>query len=310
MFDDDEFEEDPLEKQRQLWVGNYLTHRLGEDDAKGRRDAEYSAYGRALKAVSYAAMAYVREHPEQGLARPIEKGFSVVSLIRYSTDGRTKDDDLDPNRLWTHQDAGLDMVVAKRTPEFARTDIEEVVGEYLALPYRVELLDRTLTDLLIALEAFQFADQMINEIAFPMLGPPKSPLKRPHPLWAFVKNSFLNAAFVAFLIACVAGLNHIHIVNDGWMYGLSLTFVGLWVLIEVLGVIALPAQWIAHTKANNRIRTLIGEAFALYRELQTTGPVSARHLLERLKDTTDKGMLWPSPLYVLLDDVMARTGRL
>jgi hypothetical protein len=47
-----------------------------------------------------------------------------------------------------------------------------------------------------------------------------------------------------------------------------------------------------------------------YGELNSNGPISARRLLERLKSASEKGVVWPAPLYALIDDVMARTGRL
>jgi hypothetical protein len=61
-----------------------------------------------------------------------------------------------------------------------------------------------------------------------------------------------------------------------------------------------------------------GSAWTLYSwkcltvilNLNHTGPVSARRLLERVKVAADKGVVWPRPLYALLDDVMARTGRI
>jgi hypothetical protein len=40
-----------------------------------------------------------------------------------------------------------------------RLDVEQAAASYLRLPYRVDALDRLLTDMLMAAEMFAFADE-------------------------------------------------------------------------------------------------------------------------------------------------------
>lgn len=47
----------------------------------------------------------------------------------------------------------------------------------------------------------------------------------------------------------------------------------------------------------------------LYAEMNSDGPISAKHIRETAQKAADKGVVWPGPLFALLDDVVARTGR-
>jgi hypothetical protein len=47
-----------------------------------------------------------------------------------------------------------------------------------------------------------------------------------------------------------------------------------------------------------------------YSALDSHGTISAPHVRESLAVSAQKGVVWPAPLYALLDDVMARGGKL
>jgi hypothetical protein len=48
----------------------------------------------------------------------------------------------------------------------------------------------------------------------------------------------------------------------------------------------------------------------IYNELRSDGPISAEYIRDRAKQATDEGVVWPAPLFALLDDTVRRTGRL
>lgn len=61
---------------------------------------------------------------------------------------------------WNHQSRPTLGGKKHAEPYIIRLDVEEAAAEYRALPYRVQGLDRLLTDMLMAAEMFAFADEM------------------------------------------------------------------------------------------------------------------------------------------------------
>jgi hypothetical protein len=57
-----------------------------------------------------------------------------------------------------------------------------------------------------------------------------------------------------------------------------------------------------------RAKTLIEQMHRCYEALSSDGPISARHVRDLLARATEKGVVWPAPIYPLLDDVIARGG--
>ena len=54
---------------------------------------------------------------------------------------------------------------------------------------------------------------------------------------------------------------------------------------------------------------LLSEMNGVYCELAPSGPYSARHIEHRARSAADKGVVWPAPLFALLDDINNRGGR-
>lgn len=79
---------------------------------------------------------------------------------------------------------------------------------------------------------------------------------------------------------------------------------------DALATINVPSYWRNHAKAVKTVNDCIVECTVAYNELKTEGPVSVKHLMERMKVAEDKGVAWPAPVYPLLDDIMGRTARL
>ena len=312
MWDEEEHTAKTPEAVRREWVEGELFQWIDTDDQKQRREVRYTEFGRALEAISTAALAYAEANglSNDDLGKLLEGGFDIIRCIRYATQPYDQpNEEAKKLKVWSHRWQPIYEVTNKTAPQLNRMDLEGLVGQYLQLPFRCEHIDRILTDALLALELYQFSDEMINEIVVPELGPPRSPLKQTHPLRGYLKGNFQTAAFLFIVGLGVYGLHRIHLLNDGWEAG-GFVVIGL-LLIFCVGVstLALPLAWGQHAKAVRNIRMLMGEMVQTYNELRTDGPVSVRHLLERMKMATEKGVSWPGPLYALLDDVMARTGR-
>ncbi len=96
-----------------------------------------------------------------------------------------------PN-FWTHRANPINDIVSKTNlPKIDRDSLQESAQLYLDLPVRHQRVDRCIIDALVAAEVFAFADEMINEPKIPLI-PSRSPLRRSHPLWAFIKGQLGN----------------------------------------------------------------------------------------------------------------------
>ena len=191
-----------------------------------------------------------------------------------------------------------------------RDYLEHATGLNLRLPCREPVMDRLLADTLIALETSAYAKQMLDEVWFEDLGPPSSPLKRKHPFGLSLKGQFKNLVWTVAVVGGAVGLYAYGAIGANWAFWISAVWVALAVLSFILATATVPFIWKRHMRARENVFISIGEMLTTYGELQSSGPVSARRLLERLKESNAKGVSWPGPLYALLDDVMARTGRL
>lgn len=47
-----------------------------------------------------------------------------------------------------------------------------------------------------------------------------------------------------------------------------------------------------------------------YGTMQSDSVISAQHVLDSVKASAALGVVWPSPLFVVLEDVIARGGKL
>jgi hypothetical protein len=279
----------------------------------GVKHPQYTPLYRALDAISQAALAHAKAtnvSSDDFKYQLLEPGFEVIQLLRLATE---PDNIADKERvnLWQHKADIFGMVVQKKTPAIWRSDVEAATGRYLALPYREQSIDRLFVDVLIAMETCSFCDEMLNETSDTILNmPPRSPLKRKHPFGIYVKGMFWNLMTMAAIDGGMIAMYNYGIIGAGWAAGISLTLSALIILSCVLMTVALPFRWKADSKDRSKVRMLMSEMVHCYNELSSDGPISARRLLERLKEADQKGVAWPAPLYALLDDVMTGTGRL
>jgi hypothetical protein len=70
-----------------------------------------------------------------------------------------------------------------------------------------------------------------------------------------------------------------------------------------------PRWIVVRRRHNKRISTMLATMNRVYLELDAAGPVSSRNFIELARKATDAGVVWPAPLFALLDDIAARSGR-
>jgi hypothetical protein len=62
-------------------------------------------------------------------------------------------------------------------------------------------------------------------------------------------------------------------------------------------------------KARQNVRDILSAINMVDNELRSDGPISAQHIRDRANSAAQIGVGWPAPLFAMLDDTIARTGR-
>ncbi len=192
----------------------------------------------------------------------------------------------------------------------ARDSLESSASAYLALPYRAPLLERTLIDVLIALEMYSYGEEMLSpRPTYLRWLPARSPLHQSHALVSYLSTVFWNGlillglAYLAMnLFAPLFGTT-----AANWISGFS---IGLFLLSFILGTLFLPFNWRQQSKGRRKVRELMMAMVRAYAELGSEGSLSTKRVREVVSKAADIGVVWPGPLYAILDDNLAKTGRL
>jgi hypothetical protein len=194
-----------------------------------------------------------------------------------------------------------------------RSEWNEVAEYYISGRFKSRLLDRTLIDLLVASEFLNYAREMLNPVSLFGITTGFS-LKSRGPILDYAINAVLTVILFGGLAAAIAMA-----VGASWMpdWGLAIAW-GLGALVVLsllLGILFLPSRWIAWTKARRLATELMQQMHLTYHsiagiELYGHGMISAHYVLHRAKCAGDKGVSWPPALFVLLDDVIIRSGRI
>ena len=282
------------------------------DDADAAKH-RYSEYRRALDAITRAATDYsisqglsLDENAEWSLRSILYECCDIITDIRlalYADEGEDKAQ----MRFWSHRPQPLNELKSNRRRHFRRSEIEACVGRYLALPYRAPDIDRVLVDLLVAMEVFAFGELVLNAPSVPGFGS-SSPLKR-HPIVEWLANAVLSLVLWIAVAGVLWGLSRIHLFPEIWLTGVNVILGGMVVLSVAWTTILLPRTlWVVH-KARMMVLKVLEHMNGVYCELSSDGPISARHIEQRARTAADAGVVWPAPLFALLDDINGRGGR-
>lgn len=285
-------------------VQDEISALLGPDQAQRSYGGQY---GDLLRRMGEAGLEYALANniePRDFEYDVLRDGLSVVGGLRYAFINDPSD--RSPNFL----DHGnpIDLIKTDKVPRIDRMSLESVVGDYLDLPYRSQAMDRTLMRGLIAAEMYAFGDEMFNEKTFGLF-PARSPMKQTHAFFGYLRNNLFNGLLFAGIAGVGLVLSSGKIISEsaaGWIVGIC---VSLFLFFAATSTLALPYLWFKQVKARRRVRDLLATMTTLYNEQRSDGPISANYIRERANNASRQGVVWPAPLFALLDDIISRTGR-
>ncbi|MNS06326.1 hypothetical protein D3C72_377480 [compost metagenome] len=303
-----------VEEYRREWVSRKIALLLGDD-----HNARHSELGRLLDGVTRAAAidairaGHRHDDPTERWGRNQFDGMLTdasipIDHLRWAM---TPPENDKSGRVWGHRDFLLSDVRAKpdmrarMVPQFQRHEIEQIAGSYVEGTVKSAEADRLFVDVLVAMEFYQFADSVLNAPSVPIIAP--SMIKR-KPILDWIAGRFVSAlcgfiGYGLFWLASKVGF------PESWLWIVGLILVGLFALESAWSLIILPRQWFAVHAAQKKLTGMLDQMNGVYAALASTGPVSAAHVTELVKKSTDTGIVWPGPLHVLLEDIMARGGR-
>lgn len=270
-------------------------------------------YARLLEDISKAALEHAdrQQLNYEQFEQLLGKAVDVVWMLRGAfIDPEICDkDDADKGKIfWKHNRLLVGKAQNGNLPYIDRSRIEnDAASAYIELPFRTARLDRIFVEALMVAEFIPFLEEMFRKPYFP--GDDVPVLRQPHILWSFAKSHVINAAVVAGLVALTLWTGSNKWIGEGWAFGISaVLIVGFFILFSI-GVIALPFAWAQQAKAKRKVVDMINSMSNAYAALASEGLISARHVKEQVDVSAKAGTVWPATLYVLLEDIIARTGR-
>ncbi|WP_297801073.1 hypothetical protein [uncultured Brevundimonas sp.] len=208
-------------------------------------------------------------------------------------------------RLLSHRHNLLAEVKQKSYPEISRPEVEQIVGSYIRGAVKTATVDRLLVDLLVALEFSQYANLVLHAPHIPFLAPR---LLNRRPILDWLSGNILNVIMAFFVFALFWGASVLGIFPLRWLWIIAYGLVVLLVLNAGWGLIWLPRVWWIVRKARGEVLQHLGCMNSTYAALSSEGPISAQHVTALATKAADAGVVWPAPLYVLLEDIQRRGG--
>ena len=286
-------------------VRHKVNAQLGEEDRNKRIGRSFYSY--LLQEMTKAASDHALKtniDPDDFELDELGKAIDVVDNLRSALVRDWSDKSLD---FWDWHSSPIDKIKADKVPYIYRSSLESVVGDYLALPYRSQAMDRFLVHVLIAMELYAFGNEMLNEKTFGLF-PARSPLKQRHVILAYLRGQVFNVVVFGGLAALALWAS-----SQGWLEGSAAWITGacvfLFLLFGAISTIALPFAWHKQVNARRHVAKLLSTMISLYNDLKSDGPISAPYIRDHAIIGAQEGVVWPAPLFALLDDIISRTGR-
>lgn len=195
--------------------------------------------------------------------------------------------------LWKPSKFFVRDIIAEKKEAINAQELLLEVDNYLRQPYRSKLADSLLVRLCMQSEIHAFVDEMFHALSIKGIIPPP-PMMMPNPLLVFVKT-------VAIIIAIGIGL--IALPVPSWV---AFTLTGLLVLFFVAVLILLPFQITERRKERKKVEDMLADMQRAYSEVRSEYSISIENLKNTLRSSSEKGVVWPSNVYVLLDDIEKR----
>ncbi len=185
-----------------------------------------------------------------------------------------------------------------------RVSLEATASNYLNLGVRSQYFDRSMVLSLVMAEIYGFA----RECYYPTFTNRQNAyLKMPHPSWRFLKGAFYETIFLL-IVGIILYFAFLSIGKENWGAISSVLVAGLWFISTAWMAISTPFYWLNRSKTRKQTTKLISEMLSVHAALDSVGGLSAKHIRERAKHAADAGVVWPAPLFTLLEDVERRGG--
>jgi hypothetical protein len=191
-------------------------------------------------------------------------------------------------------------------------DLSHAVGEYVKGRFKAPEIDRVLTQALTQVEMVAYLDEMLWKN--PLTGTSKLEDAQPPSMLKAVWN-VSKLLFVLWLVClgiAVSPLAVSALSADAMLFvGLGLGGVGTLALLAllILGMIGIMREKPRKRRLQNSILDMIKRMNGFFLEFNSTGPFSTAYFSKRVNDLAEVGVVWPSGLFVLLDDMELRDVR-
>jgi hypothetical protein len=186
------------------------------------------------------------------------------------------------------------------------------VGDYVVGRFKSPTIDRVLAQALTQVEMVAYIDEMLWKS--PLTG--RSQLEEAQPPSVVVPVWNFSKLVLVLWLVCL-GIAASPLVFSAWpvnamlFTGLGLGALGtiallvllVFVVIEILRERPRKKRW------QNSIVDMIQQMNQFFLEFKSAGPFSTAHFRKRANDLAELGVVWPSGLFVLLDDMEVRGVR-
>jgi len=272
------------------------------------RKGQYTQYHQMLDHMARAAFDYAveRKQPEHDFAGGIlNDAMNVCENIHRALSPNPEDA---PFLVWRHVDP-MTMTKHEDFPEIDREDLYRATDRYLRLPIRVPMVDRILTDALIACEVVAYRRLMFLQPKYSYMQP-ESPLLQSHVLKPYLIGMASNFVLFGGAAAAVVFSGYQGWVGGAWAIWIGLALVAIWLILVGIQTFALPFAWRHQTASRRKVLDLMQLMMNTYAELGAEGPASANRVHDVASEAAKVGVVWPPALFAILDDVKLRTARL
>jgi hypothetical protein len=188
--------------------------------------------------------------------------------------------------------------------------LSAAVGNYIESNFKCQDIDRLLLKALTHVEIVAFIDEMTCKNV--ITGRSKLEDSAPPSVTKVLWNTFKLIFSVWFVICAVIAASSVLIpaLPIDMMVVVGLSLAGLFTLIMlpilILALISMAKQKPRQDERRQSILNMLDLMNGFFLEFQGPGPFSLNHFKTKVHELADKQVMWPSALFVLVEDMEAR----
>lgn len=266
----------------------------------------------------YAILGFLLENAEQlGVAEKTETAFELASDLAWSTSAplsagnRQKHDQLSEFQrdyaltYWAEADLVERTVKRDGRLRITRDKYESTIGDYLKSGLQDPRIDRILVLSLTDLEITAYFDEIHSVDLFSQRLPYQVSNTSAPLLWLKGRVNFF--ALSLSIVAISWGLSFFWQSGPEWLltFGIA-TGTLLFGLSSAISLFAYPSAKAAFAKMSEPMDQVRGLMSRFYSEFRTAGPISTPFFRSQVEELRSCGVIWPSSLWPLLDDMESR----